>query len=720
LFASCAYLLGALVFLWPMPAALDSALWGDRFDAWTTLWLIDHLGERIATWDWSPSTTDILYPLGYNLWSFGHMALQLIGGALVALGIPLVVSYNLLLIFGVWTSALGAHALGTELTGSHTAGVVSGVTFATSPYLYAEAGAGCIELVAAGLLPLHAWALIRLIRKPGAPRFWVATACLALVGPFNWYYTLFAGMLTAGIVVWQLVNLRRKPTNSARVRALKLIALSTAAAALLNVPLIMEAKRETPTRPSISADLFSSEEAFSEVRSISNGSKPIADLTEGMLKRVDAMQVHFNSTSVRSLLTANFEFNPLHSTPGRLAYAIGLLGVFVAGRKTAGWAAIAAGATVLSLGPFLNVSGALMLDEAATMWPLPYYWAHEFLPFFSKAYRPYRIGVVALTSLAAIGAIGGAAVFRSGWIRWPVVWVSGLALVGFSQPHWSGERPSQRPMANASVSSIYQTLAGMEDGAVIEAPLHYQPVSNANARTQYAQTIHGHPILNTNQLIRWPDLLRFQRYVLSNSALHTLVDLGRTPPPYSIQATDTASLTDQGFRWVVAHTLVPADEVELTGESGHTDLLGPAAWAMLHAAFGPPAQDSGDAVIFDLRNAPSENVSFDGSEIVPLRLPFDPVTTGFPLVLTPGQSVPLFTGDARHFHAWIHPVTPDGSLALRIEDNGIVREQTLPFDADHWRYVTVDLNASGAVSLSLVGRGDAMTHVEITAASVTQ
>ena len=51
-----------------------------------------------------------------------------------------------------------------------------------------------------------------------------------------------------------------------------------------------------------------------------------------------------------------------------------------------------------------------MLEETATRWPLPYYWAHEYLPFFSKAYRPYRIGVVALTSLAAIGAIGGKSV----------------------------------------------------------------------------------------------------------------------------------------------------------------------------------------------------------------------------------------------------------------------------------------------------------------------
>ena len=104
--ASCAYLLGTTAFLWPMPSLIHTAIWGDRFDAWTTLWLIDHLGERIADGNWSTVTTEILHPLGYNLWSFGHMGLQLIGGALVALGVPLVLSYNLLLMAGIWTSAL--------------------------------------------------------------------------------------------------------------------------------------------------------------------------------------------------------------------------------------------------------------------------------------------------------------------------------------------------------------------------------------------------------------------------------------------------------------------------------------------------------------------------------------------------------------------------------------------------------------------------------------
>ena len=75
-----------------MPSEIGTKVWGDRFDAWTTLWLIDHLAMRIETWNWDPVTTDILFPIGYNIWSFGHMALQLVGGLLVVAGVPLVVS----------------------------------------------------------------------------------------------------------------------------------------------------------------------------------------------------------------------------------------------------------------------------------------------------------------------------------------------------------------------------------------------------------------------------------------------------------------------------------------------------------------------------------------------------------------------------------------------------------------------------------------------------
>jgi hypothetical protein len=63
------YLAGSLLFLWPLPLHLNDQIWGDRFDAWTTLWLIGHLGNGLREGTLSAVTTDILFPFGYNFWA---------------------------------------------------------------------------------------------------------------------------------------------------------------------------------------------------------------------------------------------------------------------------------------------------------------------------------------------------------------------------------------------------------------------------------------------------------------------------------------------------------------------------------------------------------------------------------------------------------------------------------------------------------------------------
>ena len=713
------------MFLWPMPAHIDSAIWGDRFDAWTTLWLIDHLSERISDLNFSAETNQILYPIGYNLWSFGHMALQGIGGIFVTLGVPLVVSYNLLLLFSIWTSALGAHALGFELTRSHLAAAVAGIVFASTPYLYAEAGAGCIELVAAGLLPTHALCLVRLMRRPSQKRMWTAALVLALIGPFNWYYTLFAGLFAIGFIVWHGVafgsHIRRDSGSAEKRTGIKLVILSLFIAAALDAPLIMQARRETPTRPNINTALFSSDAAFSEVRSVTNGSYPLEDLTAEALQRVDAMQVHFNSTSIRAIVDGRFESNPLQSTPGALAFGVGMVGFLLAGRRTWGWAAIAAATTGLTLGPFLNVSGSLVLQEAATHLPLPYYWAHEHLPFFSKAYRPYRICVITSMCLAVIGSIGAAAWIRSPRLPSFFLPLIGLGVVGFSQPHWSGDKPSNRAMASTAIDDAFYDLAQLEPGGVISLPLHYQPVSTANARTQYHQTAHRHPILNSNQLIRWPDLLRFKDHVLSNDALSVFTNLSRKPTPYTISSEAIQALISQEYRWIVAQQSVKADRIELAGEMVTADLLPPPAWRFLDALLGEPVIETEATVIWDLQNHDNSTtaVTEDAAGMESLSLLFDPIITGFPLVLAPGQTLPLYSGKAAQFHAWVLPINPSASLSLRIEGDGIVDEVPLPSTQGHWRYTTVDLNDPGDVQLSLVGRGEHASKIHITHAGVS-
>ena len=136
--AAGAYLFAVVIFTWPLVPRLGTHVWGDRFDAWTTMWLIWHLEDAVTSGNLTEVTDRILYPVGYNLWSFGHAGIQALGALLVGLGASVVVAYNALLLGSFLFSALSAHALGRYLAGTHRAGVLAAVVFTFNPYLYGE------------------------------------------------------------------------------------------------------------------------------------------------------------------------------------------------------------------------------------------------------------------------------------------------------------------------------------------------------------------------------------------------------------------------------------------------------------------------------------------------------------------------------------------------------------------------------------------------------
>ncbi len=700
------YTAGALLFLWPLPLRFTTHIWGDRFDAWTTLWLIWHLADRLQAGALEAVTDRILFPLGYNLWSFGHVALQAIGAGLVVLGVPLVTAYNLLFVGALVTCALAAHAFGRALGRTEAAGVVAAVAFTTSPYLYGEGAAGCIELVAAGLLPLFALALLHLAREPGWRRALAAAGTLALIGPFNWYYTLFAGMFGVGFVVWQALE--------GRMRASAWMLAAFALAAALNAPLIPLVRRETPERPPLTAALFTDEAAWDRARDLSDGRLALAALDEATLEEHDAMQVVQNSTRLRSLVTARFVTNPLASTPGALAYILGIAGAIAAGKRGRGWLVIAGGATVLTLGPYLMIDESPPLPVWSADHPLPYAWAYEHLPFFSKAYRPYRIGVVALLALAG-GAAAGAGTLRLSLRDFRVaIPLGALAIAAFAQPLWAGDRPALRALGDSAIPAIYTRLRDAAPGAVIEIPLQYQPLSLANARFQYNQVVHGHPLLNCNQLIRRTDLLAFRDYVAKNALLGTLLDLGRRPAPLRFTDTDVAALLADGFRWLVVHLEVDANDAQRAGNVGDADLLGQPAINLLRDTFGAP-ELTGDGIwMFHLPETwPDEGRTWTwtGEDTEDVVTPYDVRRFGLPVRLRAGDTLPLWDGAGpATLSFWARALEGDGLTV-------VTAQATTPvsLSAEHWRWVEVSANDKG-FSLGAT----ATTSVEITRIQVVR
>ena len=456
----------------------------------------------------------------------------------------------------------------------------------------------------------------------------------------------------------------------------------------------------------ITAETFSTAN-WQQSYAVSNASVPLEDLDEPLLATNDAMQVVVNSTSVINLVRSRFTANPLDTTAGSLAWVLGLVGLVAAGRRGRGWAILAAGFTVLTLGPFLQVDATPPLPQWSQDSPLPYYWLYNELPFFSKAYRPYRLGVVVLLCLSGLAAVGATRLTqRQGWT---LAVLAGV--LGALQPHWAGDRPAQRPMSDARIPEVYTQLEELPDGAVIELPLLYQPISPANARFQYHQVVHRKPVLNCNQLIRRTDLLAFQAYVEKNTFLQTVVDLGRRPPPYSFTSDDLLDLADQGFRYVVVHPSFETSQLHLSGFHGEADRLGQVALQMLHDTFGEPILTSEDTWVFAFPEAPPQpglTWRWTGEDILDVPVPW--ATLKLPITLTPEAPLdldwPEGAEDAERLTMWVHrPAQDPGEGRLVLEGVGVI--ETTP---GTWTRVEMDLPSGQPPSLSAEG---GVVHVEL-------
>ncbi|MED5374831.1 MAG: hypothetical protein VX899_27675 [Myxococcota bacterium] len=664
--AALAYVVGACVFAWPLPAHLGDAVWGDRFDAWTTLWLMDHLGAGGGM----DTTTEILFPIGYPLWSFGHVAVQMLGLPLMWAGVSTVATYNLLLITSLAGTGLAGHALGRHLGGGHATGAVVGSLFAFSPMLYGEMGAGCLELVAAFPIPLVALAGLRLLEAPGWRRALALTGALVLCGPMNWYYLAFSALMLLGIWGW-------RATQGGR-RMLPGLGWSVGAASLavaLLLPMIHTARQETPTRVALTqADL--SAEAADLAQGVVDGTLPLAELTEADLVQADSFQVLVNATTLRGHVEMGFPANPLQSTPGRLAWLVGALSLALAGRRGRPWALLALAFTVLTLGPYPRWDATLPLPAWSQSWPLPYLGLYNHLPFFSKVYRPYRLGIIVVLALGCLGAV---AVGRRPKLAWGV---PALFLAAITQPHWSGA--SARPLADTAVSPAYAELAGLPAAGVIELPLHHQPLSRATARQQWAQRTHGMPLLNCNQLIRRDDLWRFRDYVLARPFLEQMLNRPRRDDTLKLDPQDIDALRDEGFGYVVAHRGVPVDPAHLgQHDRQRADRLSEPTWTALERLLGAPVIEAPDGtVVWEIPEKAGE---------VGILPSWDPVSTPDSVVLSSGQQHVL-AGEV--ISLWIHaadaPVQVVGGP--RIEADGTWRFLSLPGP--------VHLEGSGVVELA--------------------
>jgi hypothetical protein len=231
-------------------------------------------------------------------------------------------------------------------------------------------------------------------------------------------------------------------------------------------------------------------------------------------------------------------------------------------------------------------------------------------------------------------------------------------------------------------------------------------------------------MLNSNQLIRRPDLLDFKRYVLSNKFLETLLDLARKPPPDTVDFEDLQTLRDDGFRYVIVHRRVPSDQQHLAGDVVPADLLIEPQMSLLRQTLGSPRVESPWGWVFELPSTPVElaTPTWSDLDVVDLPLAIDVRKYGLPVSLKSGQTAALFEGKAERLCFWANPRTAPDDLLIGMrstEEGEDANTSTSPLElfAGHWSWIEIDLPKDTEVEVFLTTKAK-QASAEITRAQV--
>ena len=223
---------------WPQAAHLGDGLsdWGDA-----------KLVTRILHWDFRQTFRDpvnlfhlnFFHPSRYVLaFSENFYGVALFGFPVLAAGAPALLNYNLLLLLGMFLSALSAWALARYVTGDPLAAVVAGLIFAFVPWRFSQLAH--LQFQWGAFLCLLLLFLLRYLdqgRTRDAALFSVAFGWNALC---NVHYALFSGFLVA--VTLLLYAREHRPEGRRRVRV---AVLATALGALVFLPFALAYRRAT-------------------------------------------------------------------------------------------------------------------------------------------------------------------------------------------------------------------------------------------------------------------------------------------------------------------------------------------------------------------------------------------------------------------------------------------------------------------------------------------
>jgi hypothetical protein len=542
----CGYLCVALLFAWPLPLHLSSALTGPPGGdtgvyVWNQ-WVFRHeMAQR-----GNPFTTDQILSLTDRVDLSQHnytVFLDLLSMPLIPL-VGVVSAFNLVYLLTSVITALCTYALARRVTPATRAEAwLAGLAFAWCAALVARS-TGHFSLAAAAPLPAFILCLIVADRSRRTRDAVLAGLCMAWAGLCDPYFAVYGLVIAVGYVASRVIRVTlshgKSPAPLRWTLNVLIIAVGGLVVGLLvgrggrfdlfGLPIsvrglytpvfvlttLLAVRVAIQLRPHVVVPAW--RPSTTAVRMIAVGiiacAGPLAPVLYGLGERIVDGRFVSPPTLWRSSprgvdLLALFEFNPNHALARAIddrqaanaavfpeyvaalsltALAVVALAVWRAQyRPRAGWIWLTAGFAALSLGPFVHLAG------INTYVPAP--WALlRYVPIVDAARTPTRFAIVSALGLAILLAGALAALGR----RFPqhrrivVATVGVLLMVELI--------PAPRTLYSATTPKLYETIArdprpirvlhlpfGIRDGTFT--------AGNFSARYLFHQTVHGKPIV---------------------------------------------------------------------------------------------------------------------------------------------------------------------------------------------------------------------------------
>jgi hypothetical protein len=520
------------------PTALSTRSY-DWLDADILLWdfwwarravaeLTNPYWTELLFWPRGTSLALHIHPLPYELLSLPfQLALPGVTGLVVALNVVVFLSFL--------SSALGAYLLALRTTGSRAAAAVAGLAFACMPFRFLNMVR--LHTIATDFLVWYAVLWLRFVDRPSRGRAVALGACLAGI----WYTSPEYALHAVGFsILWVLWHARSLWGRRASVTAG--LALAAVVFLVLSAPLLAE-----------------------QARAIHDGQVVSAASMDEAKRWSPALLSFVTPSRFHPLYGQLFASAGEYGTPGvngmrsesSIPLTVWILALIALRHRrrddSAFWLVAAAAFLVLSLGPFLRITGTW-----ATSVPLPYAALYAWVPPLRAARDPTRFVPAAMLALSVAAAFGLRAVLRRVRSRnrtWAAAGVAGALVV------FECATPRARTIrAQDLIDPGYSAIAGVT-GSFAVLDLNDDPAA------LLAQTWHGRPV--TSGAVSIPRSVSAGRMLPVEASFRRAPQLLARDPAARAAAVAAArrELEELRIRFVVLRRSEPA-ALELAREIG--------------------------------------------------------------------------------------------------------------------------------------------------------